>query len=552
MQLTRGMDAGTLLEFPREEMGGASSSTSLGPIGTPPKVAVTSANSASALFFVVRDHDSSTVLKHLDGGLSDQESRHATYNQDLMFFAAARNQQLGGAGKIARRLADLGVPTNSVDAIRQTPLFFAAREGNTECATFLIHSRCEVNHRDRDGQTALFYAFRSGHIECVHQLVQCRAAVDVKDNKQRTAMDFATSRLKNELEKSLKTQNGLDLPGHPDPRGRKAPASLASSSGAKGSPLATKRRRLVSRNSEVENRAGLLRGLDSMLEWFETRRRLCSGIADGDLPNHCILATSKAGQRTMTTRRGNQAALTAAAHGKTLSEAGRYHVRVPPVSRAARLRELECEFVLDHCEIFQQESWHESLQPSEWCGLVNVLYDDDRALQAITNILAGQTPGHQTLECVYSPPNGGQGADGDGSLKTVGYVHVYCASGHLDISHLKVERTHQRRGLGSLLLAASVRRAEQLGWDAKDLRLVAVSSNTAAVSLYKKLGFRELSTMQKPVRSSMQAKVDWLQLGRELRNSGHSSGDFAGGLDFVQRCESNARECMTSTAALLA
>lgn len=543
------MDAGIFLEFPSEGMGAASSSTSSGPTGPLQEVVGSGANLASSLFYIVRDQDSRIVLKHLDGGLSDPESRHAAYGQDLMFFTAARNQQLGDAGKIARRLADLGVPTNSVDTLRQTPLFFAAREGNTECATFLIHSRCEVNHRDIDGQTALFYAFRSGQIECVHQLVQCKADIDVKDNKQRSAISFATSDLKNQLERSLKSQNGLDAPGHPDPGGRKAPASLVSSSGVRTPLLTTdpKRRRLISRSSEDENgnhQTEMRRGLQSMVEWFEARTRLCSGIADGVLPNTCILTTTRAGQRTMTTRRGNQVALAAASHGKVLVEAGRYHVRVPPVSRAARLRELECEFVLDHCEIFQQESWHESLQPSEWCGLVNVLYKDDRALQAITNILAGQTPGHQTLECVYSPPDGSLGSDGAGIPKSVGYVHVYCANGHLDISHLKVERSHQRKGLGSLLLAASVRRAEQLNWDAKDLRLVAVSTNTAAVSLYKKLGFRELSTMHKPVRSSMEAKVVWLQLGRELRN-GHALGDF------VHECESHARECMARTVALL-
>eukprot|EP00930_Biecheleria_cincta_P041887 TRINITY_DN2878_c0_g1_i1.p1 TRINITY_DN2878_c0_g1~~TRINITY_DN2878_c0_g1_i1.p1 ORF type:complete len:545 (+),score=67.41 TRINITY_DN2878_c0_g1_i1:103-1737(+) len=543
------MDAGTLLELPSEGMGGALSSTS--PCATRPLqgVVASAGNSALALFFIVRDHESSAVLKHLNRGLSDPESRHAAYNQDLMFFAAARNQRLGDSGKIARRLADLGVPTNSVDTLHQTPLFFAAREGNTECATFLIHSRCEVNHRDRDGQTALFYAFRSGQIECVHQLVQCKADIGVKDSKQRSAISFATNNLKIELERSLKSQNGPDAPGHPDPGGRKAPASLTSSSNVRASHLASdpKRRRLISQSSDSENgnhKTKPRQGLRSMIEWFETRTRLCSGIADGDLPNHCIVATSRAGQRTMTTRRGNQVALAAAAHGKMLVEAGRYHVRVPPVSRAARLRELECEFVLDHCEMFRQESWHESLQPSEWCGLVNVLYNDDRALQAITNILAGQTPGHQTLECVYSRPDGNPGSNDFGGPKTVGYVHVYCANGHLDISHLKVERIHQRKGLGSLLLAASVKRAEQLGWDAKDLRLVAVSHNTAAVSLYKKLGFRELSTMHKPVRSSMDAKVDWLQMGREL-GSGHAIGDF------VQKCESNARECMARTAALL-
>eukprot|EP00930_Biecheleria_cincta_P041889 TRINITY_DN2878_c0_g2_i1.p1 TRINITY_DN2878_c0_g2~~TRINITY_DN2878_c0_g2_i1.p1 ORF type:complete len:526 (+),score=85.90 TRINITY_DN2878_c0_g2_i1:133-1710(+) len=480
---------------------------------------------STSLFFVVRDQESLTVFKRLDEGLADPESRHISYDQDLMFFAAARRKQLGDAGKIARRLADLGVPTSSVDTLRQTPLFFAAREGNTECATFLIHSKCEVNHRDRDGQTALFYAFRSGHIECVQQLVQCRADLNVKDNQRRTAISFAKSEMKDELEKSLNAQNASNVPGHPDPRGRKAPASLASS-GVRKTAAASK----VSKRKRSDDQADSPREPETMLEWLTTQRN-GSDDAGGDI------AIRLASTRSRLTKKVSQHSLPATANGRTLALHGDYRVCVPHVSRAARLRELEREFVLDHYEFFLNESWHGDLQPSDWCSLVNVLYDEDKAHGAIASILAGKTAGHQTLECIYSPSGNGTGVDGHGAPQTVGYVHVYCEAGQLDISHIKVERSHQRKGLGSLLLAASIRHAEQLRWHVTELRLVAVASNRAAISLYKKLGFCELSTMRKPVRGSMQIQVEWLELGRELRGSEAPSA-------FVQQCESNARECM--------
>lgn len=232
---------------------------------------------STSVFFVVRDQESHAVFKKLDEGLSDPESRHVSYNQDLMFFAAARRKHLGDAGKIARRLADLGVPTSSFDTLHQTPLFFAAREGNTECATFLIHSKCEVNHRDKDGQTALFYAFRSGHLECVQQLMQCRADLHVKDNQRRTAISFAKNDMKDELERSLKIQNAPDVTGHPDPRGRKAPASLASSGVKRSAPLSKmpKRRR-------SDEQADSPREPETMLEWALMQRNK-AGYANGEM-----------------------------------------------------------------------------------------------------------------------------------------------------------------------------------------------------------------------------------------------------------------------------
>lgn len=525
---------------------------------------------ASKLFYVVRDHKSHAVFKLLKGGLADPKARHAEFDQDLMFFAVARTKQLGDAERISKRLAQLGVPTNSIDTLRQTPLFYAAREGNTECAKFLIDSGCEVNHRDENGQTALFYAFYSGDMDCVHLLVQCKADVDVKDNGGRTAISCAEDNVRDALEKSLLVQNGPAAPCQPNNGRNQSQRSLAPSRrklsrdpspitlaiaplkleqepaddlGALALTDMPKRRCMGLCRPKVEQGAGLVETAgkpESMLEWLYVRSRRDSSEGNGT-PNLRTSATSQA-TTSQAGQRGKQDVLsTTTTAGNPLAQAGEYFVCIPPISHADRLRELECEFVLDHYEIFQNESWHNKLQPPEWCGFVNVVYDEDQAVRAIVNILSGKAPYRQTLECVYNPLPSASSVSGS-VPKTVGYVHICCAGDHIDIFQLKVERNHQRRGVGSLLLAASLKRAKQLGWGTGHLRVVTLACNLATISLFRKLGFCELTTMSKPVHSSLRVKAKWLQLGKDLRN-GHAHNAF------VRQCELSARQSLNGMAS---
>eukprot|EP00930_Biecheleria_cincta_P071541 TRINITY_DN59030_c0_g1_i1.p1 TRINITY_DN59030_c0_g1~~TRINITY_DN59030_c0_g1_i1.p1 ORF type:complete len:913 (+),score=165.27 TRINITY_DN59030_c0_g1_i1:94-2832(+) len=520
---------------------------------------------ASKVCCIVRDHKSNAVLKHLNSGLADPKARHAEFDQDLMFFAAARTKQLGDAHRIAKRLAQLGVPTNSIDPLGQTPLFFAAREGNTECAKFLIDSACDVNHRDGNGQTPLFYAFYSGKMDCVHQLVQSRADLDLRDNGGRTAISCAEDDVREALEKSLQTQNVPSSPCSVFLRRNQPKASLAPSRRKPSrdppfsstlaiipckleqEPVATlaltdapKRRCLGLHRPRGVGEVDSAGKQESMLEWLHVRSRRNSSARDGTA-NAGTAASSQANVAAEARQRGKRDTLSTAAAGNTLAQAGEYHVRIPPVSHADRLRELECELVLDHYEMFQGEAWHKKLQPPEWCSFLSVVYDEDQALQAIVNILSGKAHYRKTLECIYNPLSNGSVGSESGP-KTAGYVHICCAGDHIEIVQLKVERSHQRRGVGSLLLAASVRCAKQLGWGMGHLRAVTVASNSASTSLFKKFGFGELATIDKPVHSSLRVKVKWVQLGKDLQN-GHARNAF------VRQCELSARQSLNGMAS---
>jgi ankyrin repeat protein len=155
------------------------------------------------------------VMELLERGLEHPQFQHPETNQDLMFLAAARSAHLGGAHRIAMRLADLGVPIDSVDNCGQTPLFVAAMAGAAKCAKFLVRKKCDVNHRDRDGQSALYNAFRSGDLVMVHLLVQCECDVELKDNSGQHALSYASERTKEVLAESLLSTDGQPSGSHP-------------------------------------------------------------------------------------------------------------------------------------------------------------------------------------------------------------------------------------------------------------------------------------------------------------------------------------------------
>lgn len=144
------------------------------------------------LFADVHELPEHSILRILQGGVKDPNVQHpGLHHRNLMHFAAARPQKLGGAWAVARRLAQLCVGRDVPDALGQTPLFFAAREGNDKCIRFLLHSRCEANFHDKYGQTALFYAARDGQLEAVRLLLNSRADSDTTDKSGQTALFYS-------------------------------------------------------------------------------------------------------------------------------------------------------------------------------------------------------------------------------------------------------------------------------------------------------------------------------------------------------------------------
>jgi ribosomal protein S18 acetylase RimI-like enzyme len=73
----------------------------------------------------------------------------------------------------------------------------------------------------------------------------------------------------------------------------------------------------------------------------------------------------------------------------------------------------------------------------------------------------------------------------------------------------------QGRGIGRTLVVHSLARAHQAGFAAMQFNYV-VSSNTGAVALYRKLGFRVVGTLPRAFRHARLGDVDAWVMYREL------------------------------------
>ena len=99
------------------------------------------------------------------------------------------------------------------------PLIYAAFNGHTAVAEYLLGKGAEVNAKTENGSTALLFAARFGHIEVVELLLQNKADPNIANERGATAIDWA-----------LKTENTdiADLLRKAGGRAGDAPAAPAS------------------------------------------------------------------------------------------------------------------------------------------------------------------------------------------------------------------------------------------------------------------------------------------------------------------------------------
>jgi hypothetical protein len=88
-------------------------------------------------------------------------------------------------------LCSKGADLNERDSFNQSPLFYAARDGQAECIARMIELDANVNQKDKVNETALFYAAREGKAKVCEILLQNGADVNVVDDKKQTALYFA-------------------------------------------------------------------------------------------------------------------------------------------------------------------------------------------------------------------------------------------------------------------------------------------------------------------------------------------------------------------------
>eukprot|EP00439_Symbiodinium_sp_Y106_P024370 s813_g2.t5 len=111
---------------------------------------------------------------------------------------------------------------------------------------------------------------------------------------------------------------------------------------------------------------------------------------------------------------------------------------------------------------------------------VNIKTDDEEhRLKVIEALASGGRPSSFTLPAVSKQ-----------TRTLAGYVHASFADQTLTITHCKVDRPHQGRGLGGLLIEAAEKRAEHLGAAVSKVKLLVLETNEPARKCYAKSGFQ--------------------------------------------------------------
>ena len=169
----------------------------------------------------------------------------------------------------------------------------------------------------------------------------------------------------------------------------------------------------------------------------------------------------------------------------------------------------EREQVLAHSELFIGAPWHAKINSHQWCEAASVRHDDsDAYIDLIAANLAGKNPKAFTLAAVDK-----------GSNKLAGYILCTLSDDcpqTLMVGHLKVDADFQRRGVGSMLLAAGEIHANQRGWQCRKARLAVLAANGPAIRCYEKAGFRPVASKNIKLAKGVKQSLKWLQMTRSF------------------------------------
>ena len=168
--------------------------------------------------------------------------------------------------------------------------------------------------------------------------------------------------------------------------------------------------------------------------------------------------------------------------------------------------------MLAHSDIFVGTAWYPEVEPHHWCKAVGLRRDDSPGyIDAIATNLAGKNESAFTLAAIEKTRG-----------KIAGYVFC-CAPDKkspetLSVVHLKVDTEYQRRGVGTMLLAAAEIHAHQRGWQCHEARLSVLAENRRARSCYEQSGFQQVSSSFVELAEGVEHEVQWLKMARTIEN----------------------------------
>lgn len=420
---------------------------------------MSSQRSLECLFKDVRDAPLKVVCRALEK--AGPRTTSATYlGQNLLFFAVQRKED---AAEVCRILIEeYQVSPNQVDSNGQTALHYTAKTQNLDCIDILCENGANINHVDTyHAQSPLFYAAHYGGAGMVRRMLKLKADCNVLDLTGKSPLGWSTS---TDVAKELAAEWSFDfVPGEIKSF---APVEMV----------------------EQKRCYDVLRYLS-----------LCSDVSS--IPGCQTWAVQDDDVYDMS---GYACALACKADVKLLCA-------------------LECEFIQDHRSILGKH-----IPDADLYKQIGLNPSASSRENVVRHIAQGDVvkPGkvkHYTLVCHHIPA-----AKAGTKLvaraanmfqKVVGYLYFRiceaeqedevqadslthgAAAGALVISHIKVSREHQNRGVATLLLSGMLQvalRDAGVGLNASGesaniscMRLSVAEKNQAAKRLYRKLGFNE-------------------------------------------------------------
>eukprot|EP00438_Fugacium_kawagutii_P008034 Skav209185 [mRNA] locus=scaffold1137:663386:672772:+ [translate_table: standard] len=291
----------------------------------------------NTLFFNIRDSTFAKAEKLIkDSTLAELLTCYKQTDQTTLFFAAARQSgEDEHALELCRLLLERGVPVDHVDDLKQSALFYAAREGHANTIRLLLLKGADPDLLDSNGETAIFYAVSNQKDEAVKALLEGGATLEVVNNWHDTCMSKSPTELLPILEAERKKRRGFEDTGSGTKRRRTGVEELRS--WAHEWPIKEK---VVGEKIDYKQEDIVLQSTDGMYAVVKNAPEVC----------------------------------------------------------AARLRVLEKNFVVDHAELLGSQPWFGDLTPQEWCKNVGVIADElGNAVDAIKTVVSGNNPQHFTL-----------------------------------------------------------------------------------------------------------------------------------------------------------
>jgi hypothetical protein len=147
----------------------------------------------SSSHLVIKPYEGHSDLPLVPDILREFEEKAAKCKQykQTEVFAAILLKSEEDTLKVIDYLVKKGVSLTATDALDQTALFYAARDGKIRVISMLLEAGCSPNHKDQYGQTAIYYAARENQLEVAQKLIEAGADLNNEDMHQQTCLFYA-------------------------------------------------------------------------------------------------------------------------------------------------------------------------------------------------------------------------------------------------------------------------------------------------------------------------------------------------------------------------